>query len=108
MSLQKKDSLQIRQGLKLLHIQLKKIQQISSLPTVKAKEGTTFTGWLVNGKEEGFWSADAKTFGITGLAHFPEGSDTGYIVVTAQFKKAEVAKRSVTINVAIDPKKGGL
>lgn len=76
------------------------------VPTVEAKEGYEFTGWLVNGKEEGFWSADAKTFGITGLAHFPEGSDKGYIVVTAQFKKAEVAKRSVTINVAIDPKKG--
>ena len=76
------------------------------VPTVEAKEGYEFTGWLVNGKEEGFWSADAKTFGITGLAHFPEGSDTGYIVVTAQFKKAEVAKRSVTINVAINPEKG--
>ena len=76
------------------------------VPTVEAKEGYEFTGWLVNGKEEGFWSADAKTFGITGLAHFPEGSDTGYIVVTAQFKKAEVAKRSVTINVAIDSEKG--
>lgn len=76
------------------------------VPTVKAKEGYEFTGWLVNGKEEGFWSADAKTFGITGLAHFPEESDTGYIVVTAQFKKAEAAKRSVTINVAIDPEKG--
>lgn len=76
------------------------------VPTVEAKEGYEFTGWLVNGKEEGFWSADAKTFGITGLAHFPEGSDTGYIVVTAQFKKAEAAKRSVTINVAIDPEKG--
>ena len=76
------------------------------IPKVEAKEGYEFTGWLVNGKEEGFWSADAKTFGITGLAHFPEGSDKGYIVVTAQFKKAEVAKRSVTINVAIDPEKG--
>ena len=76
------------------------------VPTVEAKEGYEFTGWLVNGREEGFWSADAKTFGITGLAHFPEGSDKGYIVVTAQFKKAEVAKRSVTINVAIDPEKG--
>ena len=76
------------------------------VPTVEAKEGYEFTGWLVNGKEEGFWSADAKTFGITGLAHFPEGSDTGYIVVTAQFKKVEAAKRSVTINVAIDPEKG--
>ena len=37
------------------------------VPTVEAKEGYEFTGWLVNGKEEGFWSADAKTFGITGL-----------------------------------------
>ena len=76
------------------------------VPTVEAKEGYEFTGWLVNGKEESFWDADAKMFGITGLAHFPEGDDKGYIVVTAQFKKAEVAKRSVTINVAIDPEKG--
>ena len=76
------------------------------VPTVAAKEGYEFTGWLVNGKEEGFWSADAKTFGITGLAHFPEGSDTGYITVTAQFKEIQAAKRSVTINVAIDPEKG--
>ena len=76
------------------------------VPKVEAKEGYEFTGWLVNGKEEGFWSADATTFGITGLAHFPEGDNKGYIVVTAQFKKAEVAKRSVTINIAIDPEKG--
>ena len=72
MSLQKRDSLQIRQGLKLLHIQLKEDSADQFLvPTVEAKEGYEFTGWLVNGKEEGFWSADAKTFGITGLAHFP-------------------------------------
>ena len=38
-------------------------------------------------KEEGFWSADAKTFGITGLAHFPEGSDTGYIVCNSSVPK---------------------
>lgn len=76
------------------------------VPKVEAKEGYEFTGWLVNGKEEGFWSADATTFGITGLAHFPEGDNKGYIVVTAQFKKAEVAKRSVTINIAIDSEKG--
>ena len=58
-------------------------------------------------KEEGFWSADVKTFGITGLA-LPAAiwTQDGYCCVTAQFKKAEVAKRSVTINVAIDPEKG--
>ena len=93
-----------------VNVKVKAIKEDSAdqflVPTVKAKEGYEFTGWLVNGKEEGFWSADAKTFGITGLAHFPEGSDTGYIVVTAQFKKAEAAKRSVTINVAIDSEKG--
>ena len=76
------------------------------VPKVEGINGYTFTGWTLSGATDGNWDADAKTFGITGLAHFPEGSDTGYIVVTAQFKKAEVAKRSVTINVAIDPEKG--
>ena len=76
------------------------------VPKVEGINGYTFTGWKLEGATDGNWDADAKTFGITGLAHFPEGSDTGYIVVTAQFKKAEVAKRSVTINVAIDPEKG--
>ena len=77
-----------------------------NVPKVEGINGYTFTGWKLSGATDGNWDADAKTFGITGLAHFPEGSDTGYIVVTAQFKKAEVAKRSVTINVAIDPEKG--
>ena len=77
------------------------------VPTVEAKEGYEFTGWLVNGKEEGFWSADAKTFGITGLAHFPEGDDKGYIVVTAQFKEVKEEKAAVVnANVVVDPEKG--
>ena len=77
------------------------------VPTVEAKEGYEFTGWLVNGKEEGFWSADTKTFGITGLAHFPEGLNEGYIVVTAQFKEVKEEKAAVVnANVVVDPEKG--
>ena len=60
-----------------------------NVPTVKAKEGYVFTGWEVQGEETGHWDADAKTFGVAGLAHFPEGSDEGYVTVTAQFEKAE-------------------
>ena len=77
------------------------------VPKVEAKEGYEFTGWLVNGKEEGFWSADTKTFGITGLAHFPEGLNEGYIVVTAQFKEVKEEKAAVVnANVVVDPEKG--
>ena len=57
------------------------------VPKVEANEGYEFTGWLVNGAEEGHWDANAETFGITGLAHFPEGSNVGYITVTALFKE---------------------
>ena len=56
-----------------------------NVPTVKAKEGYVFTGWEVQGEETGHWDADAKTFGVAGLAHFPEGSNEGYVTVTAQF-----------------------
>ena len=58
------------------------------VPSVKALEGYKFVGWQVKGAEEGRWDAEAKTFGITGLAEFPEGSCVGYITVTALFEKA--------------------
>ena len=61
------------------------------VPAVTAKEGYVFTGWKVEGAgDAGHWDADAKTFGLTGLAHFPEGSNVGYVTITAEFKETPV------------------
>ena len=77
------------------------------VPQVEANEGYVFTGWKVEGKETGHWDEDAKTFGVCGLAHFPEGSNVGYIAVTAQFEKVEApAERTVSVAIAIDAEKG--
>ncbi|MGO5422513.1 InlB B-repeat-containing protein, partial [Mediterraneibacter faecis] len=76
------------------------------VPTVEAKEGYVFTGWLVNGEDEGHWDADAKTFGVTGLAHFPEGSNEGYVTVTAQFEEVKPEVAVANANVVVDPDKG--
>ena len=79
------------------------------VPKVEANEGYEFTGWLVNGAEEGHWDANAETFGITGLAHFPEGSNVGYITVTAQFEKVETPEpeeRTVNVTFNVAPEQG--
>ena len=75
------------------------------IPAVEAKEGYKFIGWRVDGAETGAWDADAKTFGVTGLAHFPEGSNIGYATITAQFAKVETTK-VVNATVVTDLKKG--
>ena len=77
-----------------------------NVPTVKAKEGYVFTGWEVQGEETGHWDADAKTFGVTGLAHFPEGSNEGYVTVTAQFEEVKPEVAVANANVVVDPDKG--
>ena len=76
------------------------------VPTVEAKEGYVFTGWEVQGEETGHWDADAKTFGVTGLAHFPEGSNEGYVTVTAQFEEVKPEVAVANANVVVDPVKG--
>ncbi|MGN9060334.1 MucBP domain-containing protein, partial [Mediterraneibacter faecis] len=76
------------------------------VPTVEAKEGYVFTGWLVNGEDEGHWDADAKTFGVTGLAHFPEGSNEGYVTVTAQFEEVKPEVAVANADVVVDLEKG--
>ena len=64
MSLQKEGQFTDPAGAKVVTYRIKEDSADQFLvPTVEAKEGYEFTGWLVNGKEEGFWSADAKTFG---------------------------------------------
>lgn len=74
------------------------------LPKVEAKPGYEFIGWHVNGNEVGAWDADAKTFGITGLAHFEKGSNVGYLTIAAVYK-AET-ERTVEITFSVDPDKG--
>ena len=74
------------------------------LPKVEAKPGYEFIGWHVNGNEVGAWDADAKTFGITGLAHFEEGSNVGCLTIAAVYK-AET-ERTVEVTFSVDPDKG--
>ena len=74
------------------------------LPKVEAKPGYEFIGWHVNGNEVGAWDADAKTFGITGLAHFEEGSNVGYLTIAAVYK-AET-ERTVEVTFSVAPDKG--
>ena len=74
------------------------------LPKVEAKPGYEFIGWHVNGNEVGAWDADAKTFGITGLAHFEKGSNVGYLTIAAVYK-AET-ERTVEVTFSVDSDKG--
>ena len=58
----------------------------------------------MNGNEVGAWDADAKTFGITGLAHFEKGSNVGYLTIAAVYK-AET-ERTVEVTFSVAPDKG--
>ena len=68
------------------------------VPKVEGINGYTFTGWKLEGATDGNWDADAKTFGITGLAHYAKGSNDGYAALTAQFKK-EAKKADAVLRV---------
>ena len=74
------------------------------LPKVEAKPGYEFIGWHVNGNEVGAWDADAKTFGITGLAHFEKGSNVGYLTIAAVYKAK--TERTVEVTFSVDSDKG--
>ena len=78
------------------------------IPAVKANDGYKFTGWKVEGAETQNWDADAKTFGVTGLAHFPEGSNVGYLTITPEFEKVEETPAVAVANayVVIDSTEG--
>ena len=78
------------------------------IPAVKANDGYKFTGWKVEGAETQNWDADAKTFGVTGLAHFPEGSNVGYVTITPEFEKVEETPAVAVANayVVIDSTEG--
>lgn len=74
------------------------------LPKVEAKPGYEFIGWHVKGNEVGAWDADAKTFGITGLAHFEKGPNVGYLTIAAVYKAK--TERTVEVTFSVDPDKG--
>ena len=79
------------------------------VPEVKAADGYKFVGWQVEGKESGHWDADAKTFGVTGLANYPEGSNEGYLSIDAIFEATETepeVKKTVKVVFSVDPTKG--
>ncbi|MDO4321911.1 MAG: InlB B-repeat-containing protein, partial [Lachnospiraceae bacterium] len=63
--------------------------EVFTLPEVKADNGYEFAGWFVQGNEEAHWAKDVTTFKAAGLAKFLEGSQVGYITITAEYKKAE-------------------
>ena len=80
-----------------------------NIPTVKGINGYKFVGWKGQGAGVIEWSADAKTFGVTGLAFFAEGSKVGYASIEAVFEKEEEpAPETRTVNVyfSVDPEKG--
>ena len=79
------------------------------VPEVKAADGYKFVGWQVEGKESGRWDADAKTFGITGLAFYPKGSNEGYVSIDAIFEATETepeVQKTVKVVFSVDPAKG--
>lgn len=69
-----------------------------NVPKVEGINGYTFTGWKLSGATDGNWDADAKTFGITGLAYYAKGSNDGYATLEAQFKK-EAKKADAVLRV---------
>ncbi len=77
-----------------------------NIPKVAAKEGYVFTGWKGQGADVIEWGADAETFGVTGLAHFAEGSNVGYITLEAQFEEVPAVERTVNVYFNVDAEKG--
>ena len=76
------------------------------VPKVAAKEGYKFVGWKGQGADVIEWDANASTFGVTGLAHFPEGSNQGYATIEAVFEEIPEAERTVNVYFNVDPEKG--
>ena len=62
------------------------------VPAVTAKEGYKFVGWKGQGADVIAWDAEAKTFGVTGLCFYQDGSYEGNASIEAQFEKIEDKK----------------
>ena len=76
------------------------------IPKVEAKKGYEFTGWKIEGANEGYWDANSTTFYVGGLAFYAPGSNDGYVTFTAQFKEKEAAVKVVNAKVTVAKEKG--
>ena len=62
---------------------------------VTANEGYEFTGWTWEGNGKGTLDVNAIDFMYTDSAFYNGDSTTGYVTLTAQFKKVEQPETDV-------------
>ena len=80
-----------------------------NVPTVTAKEGYKFVGWKGQGASEIAWNADAKTFGISGLCFYQDGSYEGNASIEAQFEEVKTepeVKKTVSVTITTNNEQG--
>ena len=82
-----------------------------NVPAVTAKEGYKFVGWKGQGASEIAWGADAKTFGISGLCFYQDGSYEGNASIEAQFEEVkteqpEETKKTVSVTITTNNEQG--
>ena len=79
------------------------------IPAVTAKEGYKFVGWKGQGASEIAWGADAKTFGISGLCFYQDGSYEGNASIEAQFEEVKTepeVKKTVSVTITTNNEQG--
>ena len=81
-----------------------KIEDLEHMVT--ANEGYEFTGWTWSGNGEGTLDVGAKEFMYTDSAFYNGDDTTGYVTLTAQFKKVETQKKYFHVYFTVDPEKG--
>ena len=84
-----------------------KIEGLKNMVT--ANEGYEFTGWTWDGKGSGTLDVGATEFMYTDSAFYNGDATTGYVTLTAQFKKVEqpeTQKHHFTVNFTVAPDKG--
>lgn len=80
-----------------------------NVPAVTAKEGYKFVGWKGQGASEIAWGADAKTFGISGLCFYQDGSYEGNASIEAQFEEVKTepeVKKTVSVTITTNNEQG--
>lgn len=82
------------------------------VPAVTAKEGYKFVGWKGQGASEIAWNADAKSFGVSGMCFYAEGSTEGYASIEAQFEEVKTepeepeVKKTVSVTITTNNEQG--
>ena len=82
------------------------------VPAVTAKEGYKFVGWKGQGASEIAWDADTKTFGISGLCFYQDGSYEGNASIEAQFEEVKTepeepeVKKTVSVTITTNNEQG--